>query len=209
MHHRTPGRAAWIAVLLIAGCAGPPHPATPAESSRPAATTSSAAVPSASQDPARFAGQVRTRAAEAGVAPQLVMAILYNESYKPHDPDLEREWQKLKPDAAFGVANMHRATYDQTKRGRPFAGRDWTELPDDPDLAIRAEAWYLHDLAAQLPAKHSGAYTADELLALGYNTGPATMKAFARGTRPGSQAQSYLDTLRGNWAKAAAALGHP
>ncbi|WP_245787717.1 transglycosylase SLT domain-containing protein [Amycolatopsis saalfeldensis] len=158
-------------------------------------------------DPSRYAAQVRAHAGEAGVDPQLVMAILYNESYKPHDPELERAWQKLKPDAAFGVANMHRATFDQTRRGRPFAGRTWEQLPDDPDLAIQAEAWYLHDLAAQLPASH-GAYQTSELLALGYNTGPGTMKAFARGTKPGAQAQSYLDTFRANQAKAAAALGH-
>lgn len=136
------------------------------------------------------------------------MVILYNEAYKPHDPALEREWQRLKPDAAFGVANMHEATFEQAKKGRAFAGRSWQQLPDDPDLAIEAEAWYLHDLAAQLPAKRSGSLSTDELLALGYNAGPGNMKAFARGTKPGSQAQSYLDTLRDNWAKAGKVLGN-
>jgi hypothetical protein len=160
------------------------------------------------QDPARFAAQVVTHAQGAGVNPQLVMAILDNESYKPHDPALERAWQRLNPDAAFGIANMHRAAFDETKRGRAFAGRAWQELPDDPDLAIQAETWYLHDLAAQLPAKRSTAYTTDELLALGYNTGPGNMKAFARGTQPGPQAQSYLDNLHRNWAKAGDAVGH-
>ncbi|MEU0794129.1 lytic transglycosylase domain-containing protein [Amycolatopsis sp. NPDC005961] len=157
-------------------------------------------------DPAKFVPQVVARSHEAGVDPQLVLAVLYNEDYKPHDPQLERSWQQLKPDAAFGVANMHRATFDDTRRGRPFAGRDWQELPDDPDLAIEAEAWYLHDLAAQLPAKHVGQYTTDELLALGYNAGPGTMKAFARGTAPGTQARAYLENLRANWAKAGAAV---
>ncbi|MEV7037577.1 hypothetical protein [Amycolatopsis sp. NPDC051061] len=139
-----------------------------------------------------------------------MLAILYNEDYKPHDPQLERAWQNLKPDAAFGVANMHRATFDETRRGRPFASRQWTELPDDPDLAIEAEAWYLHDLAAQLPAKHSGQYTTDELLALGYNAGPGNMKAFARGTKPSAQVQTYLVDLRAAWAKAGwrSAPGH-
>jgi soluble lytic murein transglycosylase-like protein len=160
------------------------------------------------QDPARFAAQVTARAREAGVDPRLVMAILYNESYKPHDPALERAWQNVKPDAAFGVANMHRPTFDETKRGRAFAARDWQELPDDPDLAIQAEAWYLHDLAAQLPTKRSGPYSTGELLALGYNTGPGNMKAYARGTKPGPQAQSYLDSLRSNWARAGDAVGH-
>jgi hypothetical protein len=159
------------------------------------------------QDPVRFAVQVIARAREAGVDPRLVMAILYNESYKPHDPALERAWQNVKPDAAFGVANMHRPTFDETKRGRAFAARDWRELPDDPDLAIQAEAWYLHDLAAQLPTKRSGPFNTGELLALGYNTGPGNMKAFARGTKPGPQAQSYLDNLHSNWARAGDAVG--
>ena len=198
-----------LAGLTLAGCSAPPG-----TSGSSASTPSSAAAPSTSADPSvtnpdpsRYAAQVRTRAAEAGVDPQLVMAILYNESYKPHDPELERAWQKLKPDAAFGVANMHRATFDQTKHGRPFAARAWEQLPDDPDLAIQAEAWYLHDLSAQLPAAH-GKYQTSELLALGYNTGPGNMKAFARGTKPGAQAQSYLDTFRTNQAKAVTALGH-
>jgi len=205
MRVRRSGWTLCLALSLLAGCTGA-SPTSPAASTEPSASTT-AAVPDGNQDPARFAAQVRTRAAEAGVSPQLVMAILYNESYKPHDPRLEREWQKLKPDAAFGVANMHRATFDATKRGRAFAGRDWQELPDDPDLAIRAEAWYLHDLSGQLPAKHTSAFSNDELLALGYNAGPGNMKVFARGTKPGPPAQSYVDTLRGNWAKAGAVVG--
>ncbi|MFG1643256.1 transglycosylase SLT domain-containing protein [Amycolatopsis sp. NPDC049252] len=197
--------------LALAGCSAAPGAGAPATSVTPVApvTTTSAQDAAVNPDPAKFAPQVIARAREAGVDPQLVLAILYNENYKPHDPQLERAWQNLKPDAAFGVANMHRATYEQTRRGRPFAGRDWQELPDDPDLAIRAEAWYLHDLAAQLPAKHSGQYTTGELLALGYNAGPGNMKAFARGTKPGAQAQTYLTDLRATWAKAGAAVGKP
>jgi hypothetical protein len=159
-----------------------------------------------SYDPSQFAAQVRDRAHEAGVDPQLVMAVLYDEDYKPHDPSFERSWLKLKPTAALGVANMHQATFDQVKQGRPFAGRSWQELPDDPDLAIRAEAWYLHDLAVQLPAHHVSSLTTDELLALGYNTGPGNMRAFARGVALGPQAQQYLDTTRSNWAKAGEAI---
>jgi soluble lytic murein transglycosylase-like protein len=160
------------------------------------------------QDPARFAGQVHAHAQTAAVNPQLLMAILYNESDKPHDPALERAWQKVKPDAAFGVANMHKAAFDDTRRGRDFAHRDWQELPDDPDLAIKAAAWYLHDLATQLPATWSGPYTRDELLALGYNAGAGAMKAFARNAKPGQVAQAYLDRLRGNWPAAEQAV-HP
>ena len=139
----------------------------------------------------------------------MLMAILYNESDKPHDPALERAWQKIKPDAAFGIANMHKAAFEDTKRGRDFAGRNWQELPDDPDLAIEAAAWYLHDLAVQLPAKWTGPYTKDELLALGYNAGAGNMKAFAGGAKPGKAVQSYLDRLRANWAAAGQAVRHP
>ena len=102
-------------------------------------------------DPARFAVQVRKYAGQAGIRPQLLMAILYNESYKPHDPELERSWAKIDSDPAFGIANMHRPAFDDTKRGRAFAGRKWEELPDDPSLAIQAAAWHLHDLAKRLP----------------------------------------------------------
>ncbi|MCX4751679.1 transglycosylase SLT domain-containing protein [Kitasatospora sp. NBC_01287] len=172
-----------------------------------ATATATAGATAGDYDPAHFAAQVRTRATQAGIDPQLLMAILYNESYKPHDPAAERAWQQLKPDAAFGIANMHKAAFDDTKAGRDFAGRDWDELPDDPDLAIEAAAWFLHDLAAQLPAHPSTSLTEDELLALGYNAGAGNMLAFARGTSVGPQAGSYLSNLHANWDKAAAALG--
>ncbi|MCO6004184.1 transglycosylase SLT domain-containing protein [Actinoallomurus purpureus] len=161
---------------------------------------------STSNDPARFASQVIKHAREAGISPRLLMAILFNESDKPHDPAFERAWQKIKPDAAFGIADMHKAAFDEVKHGRSFADRHWEELPDDPDLAITAAAWYLHDLATRLPAKWSGPYTRNELLALGYNAGPGNMRAFARGARPGDIAQSYLERLRQNWAAAEQAL---
>jgi pyruvate/2-oxoglutarate dehydrogenase complex dihydrolipoamide acyltransferase (E2) component len=185
---------------------GPGAPGSPDAAGAAASPTAGAAATPDRSGPARFAPQVRTHARRAGINPQLLMAILYNESYKPHDPALERAWQKIQPDAAFGIANMHQAAFDEAKRGRDFADRDWQELPDDPDLAIKAAAWHLHDLARQLPARWSGRYTRDELLALGYNAGAGNMKAFARGARPGRVAQSYLDRLRDNWAKAATAL---
>ncbi|MEW2299255.1 lytic transglycosylase domain-containing protein [Streptomyces sp. NPDC006655] len=185
--------------------------ATPGASPSAAATasssaTSSPASPPSPYDPADYAPQVRSRARQAAVSGQLVMAILYNEAYKPHDPAFERAWQKLKPDAAFGIADMHRATFDEVKQGRDFADQSWEHLPDDRDLAIEAEAWYLHDLAARLPATWAAPYTRNDLLALGYNTGPANMLAFARGATPGDQAQSYLDELHANWAKAGRAV---
>ncbi|MFE7014175.1 transglycosylase SLT domain-containing protein [Streptomyces sp. NPDC057651] len=182
------------------------HPSRTPATPTPKPSTSGTDTPSGTYDPAAYAPQVRARAAEAGVSPRLLMAILYNESYKPHDPALERAWQRYKPGAAFGIANMHRAAFDETKRGRAFAGRRWEELPDDRDLAVRAAAWYLHDLARQLPAHPSGPYDKDELLGLGYNTGAGNMRAFARGATPGSQAADYLSRLRSNWGKAGRAV---
>jgi soluble lytic murein transglycosylase-like protein len=206
-------------VVTVAGCAATAggHDSGSAGSPRSTALSARTSTPggppgagwSTDQDPARFAARVRTHAGRAGVSPQLLMAILYNESYKPHDPASERAWQKIKPDAAFGIANMHQATFEETKRGRDFADRDWRELPDDPDLAIAAAAWYLHDLATHLPARTSGSPTTEELLALGYNTGAGNMKAFARGVKPGDMAQSYLELLHKNWAVAAEAIRHP
>jgi soluble lytic murein transglycosylase-like protein len=192
------------------GSARPPESAAPSGASTQSSSATSQPFPTLTKDqnPARFAAQVVTHTSRAGVNQQLLMAILYNESDKPHDPALERAWQKIKPDAAFGIANMHKAAFDDTKRGRDFAGRDWQELPDDPDLAIEAAAWYLHDLAVQLPAKWTGPYTKDELLALGYDAGAGNMKAFARGATPGEVAQSYLDRLRANWAAAQDAIRH-
>lgn len=177
-------------------------PQTPRETASPAPSST----PGGAYDPADYAPQVRARAQQAGVEPRLVMAILYNEAYKPHDPALERAWQRYKPDAAFGIANMHRAAFDETKRGRDFAHRRWDELPDDRDLAIEAAAWHLHDLNAQLPARWSGPCTRAELLALGYNAGAGNMLAFARGAHPGSQARSYLDRLHDSWEKAGRAV---
>ncbi|MFF9318425.1 transglycosylase SLT domain-containing protein [Streptomyces sp. NPDC014735] len=197
---------------------GPTGPA-PAKPTERAGTTPAPSAPQATgpagpsngaYDPASCAAQVRKHAARAGVEPRLLMAILYNESYKPHDPELERAWQRYKPDAAFGIANMHRAAFDETRQRHGLAGRRWEELPDDRDLAIEAAAWHLHDLAAMLPGHRSAPYTTDELLALGYNTGSGNMLAFARGARPGSQAQSYLDRLHANWDKAGKAVsGRP
>ncbi|RKE16946.1 lytic transglycosylase domain-containing protein [Streptomyces sp. TLI_171] len=207
-----------LAVLAIwgyerSGDPAPPPAAAPAASSAGAQPSGSASPPgsaspraAADYDPPRFAAEVKKYAAEAGVDPQLVMAVLFNEAYKPHGPEVERAWQKMKPDASFGIANMHRAAYEECSKGRPFADRPWEDLPDDPALAVRAEAWHLHDLGAQLPAKWSGPYNRNELMALGYNTGAGNMLAFARGANPGPEARSYLDRLHDNWSKSAEAL---
>ncbi|GLZ81529.1 hypothetical protein Afil01_63360 [Actinorhabdospora filicis] len=193
------------AIALLTACSPPgADPAAPT----PSPSDSWELKPLAGKyDPAEMADSVRTRSAEAGVNPVLVMAILYNESYKPHDPDLERAWLKYDPDSSLGIANMHEAAFEDVKRDRPFADRSWQELPDDRDLAVRAAAWYLHDLSASLPGDVSGAYTRDELLALGYNAGPGNMRAYADGGQPASSVRGYLEKLRANWGKATEAVG--
>ncbi|HEY6794700.1 MAG TPA: transglycosylase SLT domain-containing protein [Kineosporiaceae bacterium] len=214
-------RAVWVLLpaLLLTGCSVERRPASVAAASSRAATgtgsggsSRTAGGPAGSgqlsddPDPATYAALVTKYAREAGVHPQLVMAILYNESYKPHDPAFQRAWASMDPDASLGIANMHEAAFDDTKKGRPFVRREWQELPDDPGLAIEAEAWYLHDLAARLPSRRSSHYTLDELCALGYNAGPGNMVLFARGAPPGPQASAYLTEFRHNRAIAADAL---
>jgi soluble lytic murein transglycosylase-like protein len=202
--------AATVLVLAVGlgGCTGRPAAVPPTPPDPVDGTFSTFALPT-NPDPARYAPRVRTYAAAAGVDPTLLMAILYNEDYKPHDPAFERAWQQMNPDAAFGIANMHQAAFDDTKRGRDFAGRDWHDLPDDPALAIEAAAWYLHDLALLLPSRRTTTYTTTDLLAIGYNAGPTTMTGIARGAKPSDPVQSYVDTLHGNWARATAALAAP
>ena len=208
-----------VAVLLVWGVA---HSSTKhASDSRAAARDAHGADPStapspspsatasvdwSAYDPAKFGAQVRGYARQAGIDPQLLMAILYNEDYKPHDPAFERAWLQANPDAALGIANMHRATFNQTKQGRPFARKQWTDLSGNPALAIQSAAWYLRDLGDDLPSHTAGLLTRDELTALGYNTGPGNMLAFARGVPLGPSAQAYLDRLRTNWAQSRAAV---
>lgn len=168
--------------------------------------TESVATASAQRGPARFAPLVRNSASQAGINPQLLMAILYNEAYKPHNANLEKMWQHFSSDAALGVANMHKATFDQVKQGRQFTHRQWNELSDDPGLAINAAAWQLHDLADHLQDRRASRDTTDELLAVGYNAGPGNMRKIARGAPPGPNAKSYLDRLRQNWSTAGQSL---
>src|SRR4051812_13229738 len=98
-------RARWLGLPVVAlvawGCVrgggsssdsgSPARTPSPGASSaaKPSATPSS---PSGSYDPADYAPQVRTYAKKAGISAQLLMAILYNEDYKPHDPAFERSW---------------------------------------------------------------------------------------------------------------------
>ena len=212
-------RWAWVAVgVFVAGvwaaCSDDGATTKPVTAPVPTVSTTVPAKPTATTskpwyddyDPAHFAADVRRFAKQAGINPQLLMAILYNESYKPHDPKFERQWAEVDSDPAFGIANMHKPAFDETKRGRPFAQRKWEELPDNPALAIQATAWHLHDLARRLPADRADLYTKDELLALGYNAGGGNMRIFARGRKAGAQAQSYVDRLHDNWAKSAEAL---
>ncbi|OIV36060.1 hypothetical protein BIV57_18305 [Mangrovactinospora gilvigrisea] len=212
------GAAAVVAAaaLALAGChaAETQSASTSASGGAKGGTAAPSASPSptstVSQDPTPYAPIAAREARAAGIDPKLLMAILYNEDYKPHGGDVERAWQKWKPDASFGIANMHKAAFEETRANHPkqLGGSSWDRLPDDPKLAVTAAAWFLHDLRAQLPsgAGH-GRYTADELLALGYNGGAGTMRAVAAGSSAGPQVSSYLDKLKQNWPRAQKALG--
>ncbi|WP_432188101.1 lytic transglycosylase domain-containing protein [Streptomyces sp. Tue6028] len=156
-------------------------------------------------DPAQYAGCVVRSAEAAGVSPLLVMTVLHNEAYKPHHPLLERLWQWWKPEASFGVANMHRATFEQVRRRYGLSQR-WHDLRDDPAFAIHAAALHLKDLDQNLPERHVRRLSRDELLALGYNAGERNMLAFARGAPPGPMARSYLRRFRAHRSRATAAL---
>ncbi|GAA2779530.1 hypothetical protein GCM10010521_68340 [Streptomyces rameus] len=156
-------------------------------------------------DPADYAASVARSAEEAGVSALLLMSVLHNEAYKPHHPLLERLWQWWKPDASFGLGNMHRATFERVRRAHGLTAR-WQDLRNDPALAIHAAALYLKDLDRTLPRRHTRRCTRDELLALGYNAGERNMRAFARGVPPGPMARSYLRRLRANRRRAAEAL---
>ncbi|MFJ9542155.1 transglycosylase SLT domain-containing protein [Streptomyces sp. NPDC101225] len=156
-------------------------------------------------DPADYAGCVVRSAEDTGVAPLLLMTVLYNEAYKPHHPLLERLWHWWKPGASFGVANMHRATFERIRR-RYGLPRRWQDLRDDPACAVHAAALYLKDLDRTLPERHHRRCTRDELLAMGYNAGERNMRAFARGVPPGPMARSYLRRFRAHRSRAAAAL---
>ncbi|MER8007799.1 MULTISPECIES: lytic transglycosylase domain-containing protein [unclassified Streptomyces] len=159
----------------------------------------------AEYDPADYADCVLRSAEAAGVSPLLVLTVLYNEAYKPHHPLLERLWQWWKPEASFGVANMHRATFERVRRAHGLPER-WQDLRDDPAFAVRAAALHLADLDRGLAERHVRRYTREELLALGYNAGERNMRAFARGVPPGPMARSYLRRFRSYRPRAAAVL---
>lgn len=111
----------------------------------------------------------------------------------------------VKPGASFGVANMHRATFERVRRTHGLSER-WQDLRDDPAFAIRAAALHLKDLDRSLPRRHLRRYSRDELLALGYNTGERNMRTFARGVPPGPMARSYLRRFRAYRPRAAQVL---
>jgi soluble lytic murein transglycosylase-like protein len=187
-------------ILLAAGlaaCTAPSGAGASAAAARPPVGVSPSPATAESDpdfpDPAGFAAGVIRESRAAGINPQLLMAIVYNESYKPHSPASQRLWAALNPGASLGIVNMHQAAFEQARHGRSFSARRFAELPDDPELALQAAAWYLNDLAAMLPAEPKAKLTHDQLLALGYNTGPSNMRLFARGVIPGPMAETYLD----------------
>jgi soluble lytic murein transglycosylase-like protein len=198
-----------LTLLLLTGTAAcTSNPAGPSSGSMtdPTPTATPSTNPASGPDLGYLRDDVQRSARAAGVDPLLVMAILYNEAYKPHDAASQRLMLQLDPGTSLGVANMHEAAFIDTRRGRDFAHRAFEDLIDDPALAVEAESWYLHDLNRMLPAHLEGSLARNELLALGYNTGPGNMRIFAKGVTPGPMAETYLREFRENWPVAQAAL---
>jgi len=155
--------------------------------------------------PVKNIDSVVTYAAQAHVDPRLLLAILYNESgchvpQIPHSPACEFVRSHLS--GALGIANMHpdAFTQAQTQAAGALDGHSWSDLAYNTDLDVQAEAWYVASLDQQLPASWSGSYGQNELLAMMYNGGAANLAPVVQGTqKPGPDAQSYLDQVRGNW----------
>ncbi|WP_158619010.1 DNRLRE domain-containing protein [Micromonospora sp. M71_S20] len=151
---------------------------------------------------------------EAGVDPQTVMALLLKEgNIRALGGDAAKDAERLqiglhqrglypaggKP--SIGMAQMQEGTFDKTKANHPeiFAGREWSEMVDDNELAITAMAYHVKDLQAELAAVgNRSSLRTDELIAVGYNQGAKNMLEFATSGRApnpesASDAEKYLN----------------
>lgn len=122
----------------------------------------------------------------AGIDPRLVMAIVYNEGGYRSDSFIEREMSYaydvfvreggnlIRPNS-LGLTNMKEDTFDEVKSKFPaeFAGKRWSDLKEDPDLAIMAATYNLkriqNQYAGGVPDELKEKYTLDQFLAAGYN----------------------------------------
>jgi RHS repeat-associated protein len=106
---------------------------------------------------------------------------------------------------SLGIGNMQRGAFIETAEKHPelLGGDepdewDWANLADDNGLAIRAAAFHIADLQKRLRAQveartSSTAYSAQQLIAIGYTAGASSMiSAYKTGDR-------YADTYARNF----------
>ncbi|QBS43803.1 hypothetical protein [Nocardia sp. CS682] len=122
----------------------------------------------------------------AGIDPRLVLAIVYNEGGYRSDSFIEREMSYaydvfireggnlIRPNS-LGLTNMKEDTFNELKSKFPaeFSGKNWSDLKEDPDLAIMAATYNLKRIqdqyAGEVPDELKEKYTLDQFLAAGYN----------------------------------------
>ncbi|MFQ6393161.1 hypothetical protein ACLMAJ_06895 [Nocardia sp. KC 131] len=144
----------------------------------------------------------------AGIDPRLVMAIVYNEGGYRSDSFIEnemsyaydvfvREGGNLIRPNSLGLTNMKEATFNKVKKKFPseFAGKEWSNLKEDPDLAIMAATYNLKRIESQYvadaPEELKEKYTRDQFLAAGYNS-EDNIEAHFRAGDLGPVVQGYV-----------------
>ncbi|MFD6679900.1 golvesin C-terminal-like domain-containing protein [Micromonospora parva] len=160
----------------------------------------------------RHTDTVRQAAGQAGVDPRTVMALLLKEgNLRAIGGGAAKDAEGLQVGLArfglypgtpsIGMAQMQEQTFNETKVNYPevFAGREWSEMIEDDELAITAMAYHVKDLEERLgTVGNKSSLRTDELVAIGYNQGGENMEKFAlTGSPPNPQsasdAENYLN----------------
>ncbi|MBG6137823.1 RHS repeat domain-containing protein [Longispora fulva] len=174
-----------------------------------------------------YADSILAAAAEAGIDPLLLFAILLNEScdlkcvtyadgawrafstFKTWWWTGTGIWSK-EAGPSIGVGQMKEGTFEKTRAAHyQLADVAWSDLDSDDDLAIRATAFRLKDLDRLLPNGFEGFtepggvnYSRDKLVAYGYNAGDEYMVQKASGTGGPLEYTHYIEMYSGNRARA-------
>jgi RHS repeat-associated protein len=168
------------------------------------------------RDAGDYADYIVAAAQEAGVDPVLLFAIVEHESRNQSIWGLTDRYEDAAKemvheitgwlDPSIGMTQMTRSTFYETVDNHPDVfeeGTAWYDLRGDDLLAIRAAAYHLSDLQAQLETVvvHS---PLDEryLLALGYGAGSAVMLQVAEGGALGPEGAKYVGYVAEHYSKA-------
>jgi hypothetical protein len=152
-------------------------------------------------------------AAEAGIDPRLLMAMVLNESgmrqrvpaFKNLDnPLCAMQRVGIRDGASLGMTSLQSSVFDATVDRHPdrFGDVTWYDLVHDNGLSIKVTAWHLRDLQDTLPRGYSGnaGYTREELTAYGYNAGERRMRATVYAEADLVNAgREYVEKFRRNW----------